>query len=171
MSTEPQPPAPWMTPKGLWVARVFAVAWDGAARQSLIFRMMSPAERREYVARARPERAQYKPDGTRPFWVVRFTARWASTLGAAFVLVRGAVTAAHTWITQSPSAARASSISGDLLAAAVLGGIFAMIAVPLWVLERVRPSFQPDPWRCRRCLYDLRGITAGARCPECGTAP
>lgn len=43
-------------------------------------------------------------------------------------------------------------------AIALIGGVFA------W-----RRSRRPGPGLCAKCRYDLAGLSAGAKCPECGT--
>lgn len=38
----------------------------------------------------------------------------------------------------------------------------------LWRPEPALPSTMPVDWPCARCAYNLRGLSVGGRCPECG---
>lgn len=61
----------------------------------------------------------------------------------------------------------ASTIGGVL----VLGAIFTIpVCAIVGLVFVVRVIFAPrkrPAWECRRCRYDLRGLTTGI-CPECG---
>lgn len=57
-------------------------------------------------------------------------------------------------------------------------GRFQRLSVPLWLpmlfiavptVYLWRRDRRPQPWQCRACRYDLRGIDGGV-CPECGSA-
>lgn len=56
------------------------------------------------------------------------------------------------------------------------GDAFAMIDLPLWIPGLLfgfgtwwgwRRTRLLEPWQCRGCGYDVRGVVGG-RCPECG---
>jgi hypothetical protein len=50
---------------------------------------------------------------------------------------------------------------------AFIGIVFGQVAVVLMLVQTCRVE-QPDVAYCRRCGYDLAGLTTGV-CPECGT--
>ncbi|MBC7772468.1 MAG: hypothetical protein H7210_08250, partial [Pyrinomonadaceae bacterium] len=54
-------------------------------------------------------------------------------------------------------------IVNSLFYATVWAGLFVGIGM-------VRRALRRRAGRCTRCAYDLRGLPAGTRCPECGTA-
>lgn len=56
--------------------------------------------------------------------------------------------------------------SGAAYNAAGLGVLAAFVLSLGWLPAWLR-SFRKQPWQCRRCGYDLRGIAANT-CPECG---
>jgi hypothetical protein len=48
--------------------------------------------------------------------------------------------------------------------------IMAILGCALWTIFLVVPKLRRDPYACRGCKYDLRGLPMHTRCPECGRA-
>jgi hypothetical protein len=148
-----------------------ALAWDTLARQSLIWRMMSPRERIEHEKRQRlAERSERIP--LLMFTpCVRFWLRWSYGVGAAAGLLMLLATTLWVLATHPAGPSKSHAVVENIIDHLVVMGIAGVVAIPLWFWEYYAPTRKVPVWMCRACGYDLRGLDAHAVCPECGRPP
>lgn len=167
------PTPPHISPEGvLFRADQVAVGcWQGIARAAS---EVSEASRKRYTVKALPEWLARPNARAERVTVVTYAMGWPlpamrttlvpnSSSGSGDTTLQSRIATGK----QRPALSEII-VPGMLVNALLYGAALGLFWVTIrWVYRRRHR----EPWQCRKCRYDLRGLPPDTPCPECGRAP